>query len=101
MVWAALQLAAPGASAIADGSLASGLVVERTAHVEDTTSATCPTSHPPDCAVCRYLSTGATLAPAVGASGTHQTAMREPGAECGALHSVAVVLPDGRAPPAI
>ena len=99
ILWAALQFASPGASAIADGMLAAANAAGPTTHVEATTSATCPVVHSPDCGVCRYVSGPATLN-RVTAFGVQLSAeSREPRAES-SVHSVTLAaLPHGRAPP--
>lgn len=98
LLWAALQLATPALSGLADARLAAG---DPIAHVESSSSSTCPAIHPPDCAVCRYLSDAASSPGAPGAvevnvgdSDRFRTANRAPGIR-------ALVLPDGRAPPGI
>lgn len=102
LLWASLQLAAPAMSSIADGQLSRDNATQPTTHVEATTTGSCPVVHPPDCAVCRYLSTSGAndiaapsfdwqfLAVWTGAS----TVSVEPG--CGALG-----LPRERAPPGL
>ena len=56
LVWAALQLALPGTAALAD-ALASRDGVTATAHVEDTSRASCVRVHDTECAFCQLLST--------------------------------------------
>ena len=100
LLLALLQLALPAASAVADGRIAAR-AGDPVAHVESTSSATCPVVHPPDCAVCRYLSAAAVptaaapdacaLAPAVSGS----LAARRSG------NGVLVGLPDSRAQPLV
>src|SRR5687768_10378370 len=63
VLWATLQLASPGLTAIADGNSASLSFADAASHVEATGSESCPLPHSPDCAVCRYLSSGAAASP--------------------------------------
>jgi hypothetical protein len=100
LVWAALQLAMPAVSSLADARLAAA-AGEPVAHVESTTTSTCPVIHAPDCGICRYLSSAAPASDAA--------AVAEVDADCEASSSAAIrrpafltiVLPDGRAPPGI
>ncbi|HEY8176075.1 MAG TPA: hypothetical protein VIF32_10300 [Gemmatimonadaceae bacterium] len=55
----ALQLAAPGVSAIADGMLSRDESQAPATHIEATTRSTCQVVHSPDCGLCRYLSLSA------------------------------------------
>lgn len=89
----------PAASALADGLLARGAAREAVAHVEASTTASCPVVHAPDCGVCRYLS----ACDATDAADAPQLAIRlaaplnaEPGL---GERSPALLLPHGRAPP--
>lgn len=102
LVWATLQLASPGLASIADGMLARESASSPSTHVEATTSASCPVVHPPECAVCRYLSasrSNGAVTPEVGWADA---------SDCGVIPdtttvalSAAVVLPHGRAPPTL
>jgi hypothetical protein len=101
LVCATVQLASPGLSAIADGLLARQNASQPLTHVESTTTATCPVVHPPDCAMCRYLSSAASL-PSLTALALEFCAERQqPRAESLLRHGSPVTLPHGRAPPAI
>ncbi|PYO70070.1 MAG: hypothetical protein DMD69_00850 [Gemmatimonadetes bacterium] len=51
---ALLQLSLPGAAAWADAQLDSA-GAHATAHVESHTTSACARIHPPDCALCRFL----------------------------------------------
>ena len=100
VVFAALQLATPAVSGLTDARLAAA-AGEPVAHVESTTSSTCPVVHPPDCGICRYLSSAASASNAAGAvelvtdgEASFLAAIRRPA-------FITVVLPDGRAPPGI
>ena len=97
--WATLQLASPGLIAIADGISASASFAEAASHVEATGSESCPVPHSPDCAVCRYLSSGAAPPPHAALLIVNSTDLREPRADSRLRWNAAVVLPDGRAPP--
>ena len=98
LLWAALQLATPALSSLADARLAAA-AGDPIAHVESTSSSNCPAIHPPDCAVCRYLS-GPAASPDspdegrvnAGRLGGFVAANRAPA-------NRTIVLPDGRAPP--
>jgi hypothetical protein len=101
ILWAAVQLASPGFSAIADGKQSSDSASAPQTHIEATTSESCPVVHSPDCALCRYLTHQAGAA----SFGTEWrllgTERQELGVDCIAERSAAVALPHGRAPPAI
>ena len=56
LLGATLQLAQPGAAAWADARL-DALGAAAQAHIESHTTASCARIHPPDCALCHYLST--------------------------------------------
>lgn len=100
LLWAGVQLATPALGSLADARLAAA-AGDPMAHVESTTSSTCPAIHAPDCAVCRYLS-GA--APAPDAQSSAHVNAASAGASFPARSTaalLAIVLPDGRAPPAV
>lgn len=101
LFWAALQLASPGVSAIADGKLAAENASGPATHVEATTTSACPVVHSPDCGVCRYLSGAACLEQhsALGFRIVASTA--EPTVTAGPRIGNALALPHGRAPPVI
>jgi len=101
MLWATLQLASHGVSAIADGKFASENASQGVAHVESTTTASCPVVHSPDCAVCRFLSGSASenVASTVVVPRLVQVGMRDRGNWL--PRTAARALPNGRAPPAI
>jgi hypothetical protein len=101
LLWAALQLVSPGASAIADGKLASQSASAPSTHVEATTTTACPVVHSPDCGVCRYLSTSAST-PAAPAFDILALADRpDRRAELCQPRLVSVTLHRGRAPPTV
>ena len=98
LAFAALQLALPGAAALADATLDIAGAHER-AHVESHSTAACARVHPADCALCRFLTTAlaAGTAAAVPTSdaaprSTPIVALRHP-------TSVVVLLPRARGPP--
>jgi hypothetical protein len=98
LAFAALQLALPGAAALADANLDSAGAQER-AHIESHSTTACARVHPADCALCRFLTTAlaAGTAAAVPTSdaaprSTPVIALRHPA-------SALVVLPRSRAPP--
>lgn len=98
VLWAGLHVATPTLGSLADARLAAA-AGDPVAHVESTSSASCPAIHGPDCAVCRYLSGAAAAPGAPEASEPHA----EDGCASIALERApatrTVVLPDGRAPP--
>src|SRR5687768_16137798 len=101
LFWAALQLASPRISSIADGRMAAQNASGPTTHVESTTTSSCPVVHSPDCAVCRYLS-GSACAQQLSALGFPlSVGGRGPRAESREQHRPALTLPHGRAPPTI
>ncbi|MEX2179375.1 MAG: hypothetical protein WD801_11730 [Gemmatimonadaceae bacterium] len=100
LLWAALQLASPGLSALADGQLSAQELSPR-AHVEATSSATCPVVHSPDCGMCRYLSQGAhirAVAPLVAHAADACTGLL---VERNIACNPATALPRDRAPPLV
>ena len=99
MVGAAIQLLSPGVAAIADGLLARESATQPLTHIEATTTAKCPVVHAPDCGVCRYLSSGATLARASELVAPQASTIAPACAGTRAPASVVATLPNGRAPP--
>lgn len=99
LAWALLHVALPGAGAVADGLLMRASAGEQVAHVESTTTSSCPVVHAPDCGVCRYLSGCTSLS----ATGALPASIASASAGMDAGISVppdrSVVLPDNRAPP--
>jgi len=101
LFWAALQVASPGFSVIADGRLAIETVSGAGTHVESKTTASCAAVHPPDCGICRYLS-GAEFDPAPAPLGfLYSPDASEPTVQSCAARRDAVTLPRGRAPPSV
>ena len=98
---ALLQLALPGVAAVADARLdAAGS--HATAHVESHTSNSCARIHPPDCAVCHFLTAPALTARAMLLR--LDAAAREaprPVGPTGTAHALARPHPQPRAPPAL
>ena len=100
LVWAALLVAAPAASAQADARFASALAGSLS-HVEDATSTRCPLVHPPDCGLCRHLTNAARLSPGVvPAPAPSRPTIPDEGVARVDAACVAVV-PWGRAPPLV
>ena len=99
ILWAALQFASPGASAIADGMLAASNAAGPTTHVEATTTASCPVVHAPDCGVCRYLSGPAAVNRISAFAIALLTEKRELRTESSVTSVALAALPHGRAPP--
>lgn len=98
LLLAAMQLASPAMSAIADAKIAarSGELVAR---VEATSSAGASAIHSPDCALCRYLSLAASIpCPALDVSVVIASAQPRICDQRDASRAI-VFLPDGRAPP--
>lgn len=100
LVWAVLQLASPGMSAVADG-LATEAGANPAAHVEATTGKGCPVVHSPDCGMCRYLSQGARLQPVARIVLPQRASIAEPQVARFRPRHAATILPDGRAPPVL
>jgi hypothetical protein len=100
LLWAGLQFAMPALGSLADARFAAA-AGDPVSHVESTSSASCPAVHAPDCAVCRYLS-GATPVPenAAAVNIDAEQAGAQARTRCAVAH-VAIILPDGRAPPAL
>jgi hypothetical protein len=67
LLLAAIQLAAPAVTSVADGIFATQ-VVDATAHIEDQPTSDCEPPHSADCTVCRFLvdNTGTLVASALG-----------------------------------
>jgi len=57
VAWAALQMALPSLSSLADASLSAGSVGVTAVHVESNSSPACRPVHGADCAFCQFLST--------------------------------------------
>jgi hypothetical protein len=101
VLWATLQLASPGAMAIADGVASGKGTTGAIAHIESGTTSTCPQIHGVDCAICRYLSNVAAVVP-----GTPDSFEFSVDLPCPALTRLGTaapwrVLPRSRAPPAV
>lgn len=99
LCWAVLQMASPALGAFAEARLASASAREPVAHVESSSSASCPVVHSPECAMCRYLSS-----PAAASHTAPSLAVLSHGGDArvedrSATPNAALVLPDGRAPP--
>jgi len=98
---AALQLALPGAAALADARLDAAWA-HATAHVESHTTTSCARLHPPDCAVCHFLTAPAlTGRPAALRLGVADGAPPRLAGPADLPHPLARPHPQPRAPPAL
>lgn len=99
IAFATLQLVSPALIVLVDGASIREAVAESVAHVESTTSESCPQVHTPDCALCRYLSAcSASVSDVQGCTpGTSQAA--QVSATIVLTRGATALLPDGRAPP--
>jgi hypothetical protein len=99
LLGAALQLALPGAAAWADARL-DGAGTHATAHFESHTTNSCARIHPPECALCHFLT-----APVLTGRATPlrlKIAVRQmarPAGPAGNAHPLARPHPQPRAPP--
>jgi hypothetical protein len=98
----ALQLAAPGVSAVADGMLSRDESQAPATHIEATTRSTCQVVHSPDCGLCRYLSLSAApsrcAAPLPWQGAAHD---RVDPASTGTSSQRTLTISLGRAPPSV
>lgn len=101
ILWATLQLASPGVSAIADGYAAREGAGQAATHVEATSTERCPIVHSPDCAVCRYLSNSGSEPPMTPSFASSSERAADPAICDSFALSAAAALPQSRAPPAI
>jgi hypothetical protein len=100
LAFAALQLALPGAAALADASLDIASEHARP-HIESHSTSTCARVHPSDCALCRFLTT-ALVAGAAASIPTSDAAPRTtPIIALRRPASAVVLLPRSRAPPTL
>ena len=99
LAFAALQLVSPALVGIADGRSVRDAVAASIPHVEADGATGCPQVHLPDCALCRYLSAGASLVSGLPEAVPHQqrAAFDARASVTGA--GATAFLPDGRAPP--
>jgi hypothetical protein len=100
LLWAAVHLAIPALGSVADARLAAA-AGDPVAHIESTTSSSCPVIHAPDCGLCRYLSS---VSDAPDAACTVELSPKSVDDVKAATHrpaARAIVLPDGRAPPVV
>ena len=103
-VWllgAVLQLALPGAAAWADAQLdAAG--THATAHFESRTTNSCARIHPPECALCHYLTAPALTGRAMLIRfALAAPRVRRPADHAGEAHAQARSHPQPRAPPTL
>jgi hypothetical protein len=102
LLWASLQLAAPGLSSIADGRLSINDEFRNTTHIEATTSDSCPVVHSLDCALCQFLSTSGANDASTPSFQWQLVAIRERVSTVSADPGcAAIALPHGRAPPTV
>lgn len=101
MVGAAVQLLSPAVASIADGRMARESASSPLTHIEETSSATCPVVHAPDCGVCRYLSVAGTQSRATAALLVAETTAAPACLVAPSPGRAGTSLPDGRAPPAL
>ena len=99
LLLAMVQLGSPAMSAIADARLAAQ-AGEPIAHVESTSATDCPVVHTADCAMCRYLSSAASIPGAALDLAVDIQALEQRIGDQRDASSLVVFLPDGRAPPA-
>ena len=98
---ALVQLALPGAAAWADARLDSA-GAHAAAHVESHTTSSCARIHPPDCALCHFLSAPFAGRPAVGLRlATSDVRATRPVEPVPVRSARARFFPPPRAPPAL
>ena len=97
LVWAALQFAAAGLTALAHARAETADAA--VAHVEATTSETCPVVHPVDCGVCRHASAASLPAPDAPEHFATRASSIPSASERPAFDRLLDGLYDGRAPP--
>ena len=99
IAFATLQLVSPALVVLADGVSVRDAVAESVAHVESTSSDSCPQVHTPDCALCRYVS-GSSAPVSDGHLCVPQARQAPLLANADVLtFGTSALLPDGRAPP--
>ena len=102
VAWAALQMALPSLSSLADARLAAASAGVTTVHVESNSSPACHPVHSADCAFCQFLST--CFSPSRAAT-PELIVVREfvapPGELASLAKSAALDRPSSRAPPAV
>lgn len=101
ILWATLQLASPGAIAIADGRASEQGASAAFSHIESSTTSSCPEIHGVDCALCRYVSNAAAAVPSPSRWYVLSVELPRPGLVRVALVAASRALPHGRAPPTI
>jgi hypothetical protein len=104
LLWLAattLQLVLPGAAAWTDARLQRGAALSSrgASHVESHSTEQCPRAHPPDCALCRHLSTPVALAAAHKAVLWPTTDLQTRASGERAPRTTTLTLPPSRAPP--
>src|SRR6266566_8075867 len=96
------QLALPGAAAWADALLDGDSVGPATSHYESHTTGSCPRLHPPDCALCHFLTAPRSTAQRVSfALDLKSARIRPPAPSAVAFRAPRLAHPQPRAPPAL
>jgi hypothetical protein len=90
---------APAIAGLADGWAVRDAVAAAVPHVESDGTTGCPQVHPPDCALCRYLSSTASLLPGVTEAPPRQQRVAFDARASASRTGTTAFLPDGRAPP--
>lgn len=102
VAWAALQMALPSLSSLADASLSAGSVDVTAVHVESSSSPGCRPVHGADCAFCQFLSTCFSPAKSAAPALLVTREFIAPPAELSSLPKPAgFARPSSRAPPAV
>ena len=99
---ALMQLSLPGAAAWADALTDVTPVGPRSTHFESQTTGSCPRLHPPDCALCHFLTAPRTTAERVSfALDFTARRVRLPAARAVACRASRLSHPQPRAPPVL
>ena len=98
LAFAALQLALPGAAALADATLDIAGAHER-AHIESHSTAACARVHPADCALCRFLTTALAAGTATSVPTSDAVPRSAPLVTLSHPACAVLLLPRSRAPP--
>src|SRR5947208_1017736 len=99
---ALMQLALPGAAAWADALLDATPVGPATTHFESNTTSSCPRLHPPDCALCQFLTAARSTAQRISFElGVASARIRPPVAPVLGRRAGCLAHPQPRAPPVL
>ncbi len=98
LAFAALQLALPGAAALADATLDMAGAHER-AHIESHSTTACARVHPADCALCRFLTSALAAGTATSVPTSDAAPRSTPLVTLSHPARAVVLLPRSRAPP--